>query len=579
MTIFSFLHLVRKDAKASRRLGKARKVTLRLEALEDRRVLNCTSISGYVYVDANNNGLFDAGEKPLANNQVQLQDLSGNVIATATTDANGFYNFDHDPRINTTATTLTRTLDFNSATTDWTRTGAIAQFDPSLGTLTSVDIVSNDSLTSQIRVENLDHTAQKLTGVISGAVTLSVSGVPALVSNLSASEAFNATSYDGKQDFAGGSGKDFGPKVATGNKTVTLTDAKSLSLFTGTGNVSVAANAHTTSMATGAANLLTLITSTADAHVTVVYHYTPENCLPAGMYKVVQLKQPAGYLDGKESHQGIIIPGSVGTDFIGVILNANGNSVHNDFGEVPPACVSGFVYLDSNNNGVKDAGERGIGGATITLTGVNDLGKVIYLNTTTKADGSYQFNDLRPGTYTVVESTPAGYIDGKDQAGSAGGTVGNDLITMIHLNPGCNTGYNFGEMLPGCVGGFAYIDDNNDGNFGADELAIPGTTIILSGTDDLGHAVVAAAVTGMDGSYEFDNLRPGIYQVHELQPRGFLDGKDTLGSLGGAKANDVFWVAINSGQCGNNYNFGEILPPPPPNIVPTLPPSKWWFIH
>src|SRR5256885_1147129 len=115
MTPFSFRRL-RRQQSATRRPGKPRKVVLRLEELEDRRVLNCTSISGYVYVDANNNGLFDAGEKTIASSSVQLQDLSGNIIATTTTEANGFYQFNQDPRISIAPTTLTRTLDFNSAT-------------------------------------------------------------------------------------------------------------------------------------------------------------------------------------------------------------------------------------------------------------------------------------------------------------------------------------------------------------------------------------------------------------------------------------------------------------------------------
>jgi protocatechuate 3,4-dioxygenase beta subunit len=47
------------------------------------------------------------------------------------------------------------------------------------------------------------------------------------------------------------------------------------------------------------------------------------------------------------------------------------------------------VYLDANNNGVKDPGER---------------------STTTAADGTYQFTGLTPGTYIVREVVPTGYV-------------------------------------------------------------------------------------------------------------------------------------------------------------------------
>src|SRR5262249_42721421 len=61
--------------------------------------------------------------------------------------------------------------------------------------------------------------------------------------------------------------------------------------------------------------------------------------------------------------------------------------------------LSGFVYFDANQDGVIDAsaGDHGIGGVIIHLTGVNDLNEVIDLTTTTNPDGSYSFAGLRPG--------------------------------------------------------------------------------------------------------------------------------------------------------------------------------------
>ena len=48
------------------------------------------SLSGYVYVDANNNGVFDAGETPIAGVTLTLLDANGKSTGkTATTDANG----------------------------------------------------------------------------------------------------------------------------------------------------------------------------------------------------------------------------------------------------------------------------------------------------------------------------------------------------------------------------------------------------------------------------------------------------------------------------------------------------------
>ena len=43
--------------------------------------------------------------------------------------------------------------------------------------------------------------------------------------------------------------------------------------------------------------------------------------------------------------------------------------------------------------------------------------------TTTNASGAYSFGNLRPGTYTLTETQPAGLLDGKDTAGSLGGVA------------------------------------------------------------------------------------------------------------------------------------------------------------
>ena len=67
-----------------------------------------------------------------------------------------------------------------------------------------------------------------------------------------------------------------------------------------------------------------------------------------------------------------------------------------------------------------DPSEAGIGSVTLTLTGTNDLGNSVNATTTTAADGTYSFNNLRPGTYQVVETQPANYLDGKATVGSIG---------------------------------------------------------------------------------------------------------------------------------------------------------------
>src|SRR5262249_44524234 len=89
---------------------------------------------------------------------------------------------------------------------------------------------------------------------------------------------------------------------------------------------------------------------------------------------------------------------------------------------VAPATLSGLVFKDFNNDGEVDFSEGGIPGVAVRLTGTDDLGHAIDLSQTTDADGLYAFTNLRPGNYYVTETQPAGYLQGINSIGTAGGS-------------------------------------------------------------------------------------------------------------------------------------------------------------
>src|SRR5207244_3685199 len=135
------------------------------------------------------------------------------------------------------------------------------------------------------------------------------------------------------------------------------------------------------------------------------------------------------------------------------------------------------------------------------------------------ADGSYSFQGLRPGIYNVSETQPSGYLQGHNNLGSEGGTLSADQFLGIFLpqsTAGAN--YDFGETLPASISGYVYVDNNNNSVKNSGEPPIPNTTIILTGKDDLGNPVSQTKLTGTDGSYSFQDLRPGTYTVAETQP-------------------------------------------------------------
>ena len=77
--------------------------------------------------------------------------------------------------------------------------------------------------------------------------------------------------------------------------------------------------------------------------------------------------------------------------------------------------IAGFVYADLNNNGIKDAGEPGIAGVTITLSGDDDAKQ--RRRTRTARIRSLPSNDCCE--YTVTETQPAGSPTASTRSGWA----------------------------------------------------------------------------------------------------------------------------------------------------------------
>src|ERR1019366_7167144 len=78
----------------------------------------------------------------------------------------------------------------------------------------------------------------------------------------------------------------------------------------------------------------------------------------------------------------------------------------------------------------------------------NDQGPVS-ATTTTAAEGSYSFTNLRPGSYAITQSPPTGFTDAATTVGSQGGASAPDVVSDILLNAGVDgINNNFGELKP-----------------------------------------------------------------------------------------------------------------------------------
>ncbi len=121
--------------------------------------------------------------------------------------------------------------------------------------------------------------------------------------------------------------------------------------------------------------------------------------------------------------------------------------------DVPPAILTGSVYVDTNDDGVRESNEIGIGGVTITATPV---GTGSSQTTLTNSDGSYSFIGLQPGTYAIKETQPGFYIDGRDTHNGTDSSLNDQFAGIALASSQLASGYNFGELglRPEFVGTF-----------------------------------------------------------------------------------------------------------------------------
>jgi len=230
---------------------------------------------------------------------------------------------------------------------------------------------------------------------------------------------------------------------------------------------------------------------------------------------------------------------------------------------VPSHGLSGYVYHDANNDGVRDPGEAPIAGVTVTLTGTDHLGNPVNLTTTTDVDGYYEFVGLRPGTYTLTETQPTGYLDGKETSGTPWpGTVDNTQVSQtisgitIPTGTASTTGenYNFGEVLPWAIGDRVWLDENGDGIQDAGEDGIANVVVQLVDGDGV---VVATTRTDTEGNYLFTGVIPGTYTVRidpTSMPAG-LAANPTFDEDGLGTVHETV-VTIAQGQTHLTADFG-----------------------
>ncbi|WP_198320983.1 SdrD B-like domain-containing protein [Azohydromonas aeria] len=202
------------------------------------------------------------------------------------------------------------------------------------------------------------------------------------------------------------------------------------------------------------------------------------------------------------------------------------------------AKLGNHVWHDLNANGIQDAGEQGIAGATVQLVrDRNGDGRIsadeVLGTTLTDASGYYSFKGLTPGLqYQVQFTQPTGFDAASprqiDNNANSGVNSDGALSSVVVLRPGeTNNSIDAGFYKNASLGDRVWEDTNGDGRQDAGEAGITGVTVNLR---NAAGTIVATTTTDAQGNYRFDGLKPGTYDVQFVTPTGFTVTRQDIGS-------------------------------------------------
>ncbi|MFO0870614.1 MAG: Ig-like domain-containing protein [Pirellulales bacterium] len=435
---------------------------------------------------------------------------NGQAVLTYTVRDNGKTNGVDDFKTATATVTVTLS-EVNDAPTAGTDTGITTPEDPvSPLTIAGTTLTANDGPGGGTDEAGQTLTVQSVSAVTAGAGTVTLNAGNVIYSP--------AGNYNGPFVFTyvvsdnGTTNGAADAKTATGTVTVTVTEVNDAPTA---GNDAVTGVKNTPSEFTSAQLLandgkgpanesgqtlrISAVSPTSTLGGTVslnsttgVITYTPPTGIDGQSDSFTYTVTDNGTTNGAADHKS-----ATGTVTVGIV-----NFI--------PMTVSGHVYMDLDNDGVKDASEPVLAGVDVTLSGTDFNGQTIANQTVlTDRSGFYQFTNLAPGNYFITEGAPANMVDGRETPGSTRlSTSGNDRFSFV-------------MSLTDNVGLTNHTFANN--NFGERSLSSSYLSI---------HYLIVPNVNGTD---PIDT------------PEGLLF------SFADAAATNLDWYSIQDGWAGNNF--------------------------
>ncbi len=533
-------------------------------------------ISGYVYVDANKNGVKDSGEQVLSNVTIKLYDKDGVILGTITTNSSGYYEFaDLAPGIYTV-----EEIDpdmYRSTTSNYINlylsAGQNSQ-NNNFGDILSADIcglVYNDENGDGIKQPSelgisdvLIELFDKHTGEFVASTTTGAAGeycFPYLIPN----------TYKVKET-------DLPGYISTTPNEITVTvnqGDKSYNNYFGD-KIQVIQKGSIGNFVWndlnkngiqdyGEPGVPNVIVKLYDCNDNWIKELTTDSngkykfdSLNPGSYQIL-VQLPSGYAftqpnqgsdDSKDSD---IDPITWKSHCINLLSGQNLTNVDAGIYQLPTCSIGDRVWNDLNKNGIQDYDEPGVPGIKVKL--IDCSNSSVVQTTQTNSSGNYVFNNVYSGNYKIkFFDLPDGWkFTAKDQGtndlkdSDADPSTGYTICFNIEtFNCDSNStrwdaGIYFEQPSLFCsVGDKVWEDLNKNGIQDPGEPGVPNVMVKLFACDS--HTPMFTQTTNAQGKYLFNNVPEGYYYIKfENLPTGYsFTAKD-------AGSNDLFDSDVDPG--------------------------------
>lgn len=255
-----------------------------------------------------------------------------------------------------------------------------------------------------------------------------------------------------------------------------------------------------------------------------VYGITSTNA--SGFYLFPNLP-PGRYVAKAEEQSVIAPPSSENAGLVGFMLPTSPEGVavnlapaqaflNADYGFIEKSIIEGYVYHDVDSSTLKDPAEPGLANVDVRIIGTDSRGNPVDLTVTTNGGGEYT-HFVAPGSYTLTYNT----ADPDIPVGLTRATT--PLAYTLDVLPGKELeGFDFGRDHNGTLGGRVFNDDNSNGTQNRGEDGIPDITIQLF--DSAGTTLLTTTTTSHLGDYRFTGLQDGTFTIvvlHSSLPLGY----------------------------------------------------------